>query len=155
MNDFRAEIRLMSGQTLAYLGDCVMELCVRSWLLEQGIRKSGDLNKEALHYVSAPAQAEGMERILPVLTDEERGVYKRAHNVGHLTNVPKNAGVNQYRAATGMEALFGYLYLCGELPRIRELFRAAYPRAAEAKLPLLGTAIPLPSEVETDGASAP
>lgn len=147
------EIRLLSVQALAYIGDCVVELCVRSLLLERGLCRSRELNKEALHFVSAVAQAEAMERILPLLSEDERGVYRRAHNTGHLSNVPKSATVGQYRSATGMEALFGYLYLCGELPRIRELFRAGYRDAENAELPLLTVKIPLPEEIGSSGES--
>lgn len=135
------ENRLLSAQALAYMGDCVIELCVRSLLLERGLARSKDLNREALRYVSAVAQAEAIERILPLLSEEEAGVYRRARNSGHLQNVPQSATVGQYRAATGMEALFGYLYLCGELPRVRELFRVGYPDAADAVLPLLGVRV--------------
>ena len=131
------ENRMLSAQALAYLGDCVIELCVRSLLLEKGLAHSKDLNKAALRYVSATAQAEAMKQILPALTEEETGVYRRAHNAGHIQNVPKSATVGQYRTATGMEALFGYLYLCGRLSRIRELFRMGYPDAGDARLPLL------------------
>lgn len=131
------ENRLLSTQALAYMGDCVIELCVRSLLLERGLARSKDLNREALRYVSAVAQAEAIERILPLLSEEEAGVYRRARNSGHLQNVPQSATVGQYRAATGMEALFGYLYLCGALPRVRDLFRVGYPDAADAALPLL------------------
>ena len=129
--------RQLSAQALAYVGDCVVELCVRSLLVEKGLAHSRELNREALHYVSAPAQAAAMERILPLLSAEERGVYRRAHNGGHISNVPKSATVGQYRAATGMEALFGYLYLSGRLPRIRELFLAGYDGAKDARLALL------------------
>lgn len=135
------ENRLLSAQALAYVGDSVMELCVRSLLLEKGLRHSRELNRAALGYVSAIAQAEAVGRILPELTEDELGVYRRAHNAGHLSNVPKSATVGQYRAATGLEALFGYLYLCGDLPRVRELFLLGYPEAAGAELPLLKTAL--------------
>ena len=143
------ENRLQSVQSLAYLGDCIVELCVRSLLLERGLSHSRDLNRAALSFVSAIAQAEAMERILPMLSDAERDVYRRAHNTGHISNVPKSATVGQYRAATAMEALFGYLYLCGDLPRVRELFRAGYPDAADAKLPLLSQPIVLSEATET------
>ena len=137
---------MQSAQSLAYLGDCVIELCVRSLLIERGLAHSRELNQEALGYVSAIAQSEAMKRILPLLSAEEEGVYRRAHNTGHIQNVPRSATVGQYRAATGMEALFGYLYLCGRLSRIRTLFLKGYPDAAEAKLPLLRSDIPMPAE---------
>ena len=128
------EARQLSGETLSYLGDCVIELCVRSYLIESGLVHSGDLNRASLAFVSATAQAAAVERILPVLSEDELGVYRRAHNRGHIQNVPRSATVGQYRAATGMEALFGYLYLSGALSRIRTLFCIGYPDAAGAKL---------------------
>ena len=96
------ENRLRSTQSLAYFGDCVVELCVRSLLLEKGICHSKELNRASLSYVSAVAQAAAMRRILPVLTEEENGVYRRGmHSGGSHANVPKSATGGQYRAATG------------------------------------------------------
>ena len=115
----------MSTPSLAYLGDCVMELCVRTRLLQRGFSTSRTLNAEALHYVRAGAQADAVERILPILTEEESAVYRRGRNIGH-TNVPKSATVAQYRMATGLEVLFGYLYVTGRQERIDELFLLAY-----------------------------
>ena len=115
----------ISTPALAYLGDCVLELRVRETLVCRGISKSGRLNSEALHYVRASAQAEAMERILPMLTESEMQAYKRGRNSGHL-NVPKNASQSQYRMATGMEVLFGFLHLTGQTERIDELFAIAY-----------------------------
>lgn len=117
----------ISTSALAYLGDCVLELRVRELLVKQGLSKSGHLNAEALHFVRASAQAEAMERILPLLTEEETRIYKRGRNSGHL-NVPKSASQSQYRTATGMEVLFGYLHLSEQVQRIEELFAAAYPQ---------------------------
>ncbi len=114
-----------STAALAYLGDCVLELCVRQWLVGQGISSSAALNKRALDFVRASAQADAMKRILPLLSDEEAAVFRRGRNVGH-TNTPKSATVAEYRAATGMEALFGWLHLRGESERIDALFLAAY-----------------------------
>ena len=114
-----------STASLAYLGDCVIELCVREHLVEIGIASSAELNKKALEFVRAAAQAEAMKNITELLSDEEEAVFKRGRNVGH-TSTPKSATVAQYRAATGMEALFGYLHLAGKSERIKELFRLAY-----------------------------
>lgn len=120
----------ISTPALAYLGDCVLEMQVRQRLVCQGLSKSGHLNSAALLYVKASAQADAMERLLPLLTEEELRIYKRGRNSGHL-NVPKNASPSQYRTATGMEVLFGYLHLSGQGPRIAELFEAAYPHDGE------------------------
>ena len=115
----------ISTHALAYLGDCVFECCVREYLVGKGLGTSAALNREALEFVRASAQAEAMKRILPILTEEEESVFKRGRNLGH-TKTPKSATVGEYRAATGMEALFGYLHLKGEKERIRELFLAGY-----------------------------
>ena len=114
-----------STHALAYLGDCVMELCVREYLVKKGLSSSARLNSEALKYVRGSMQAEAMKNILPLLDEEEEAVFKRGRNVGH-TNTPKSATVSEYRSATGMEALFGWLWLAGRHERINELFRAAY-----------------------------
>ena len=115
-----------SSASLAYLGDCALEICVREYLVrELGLSSSAKLNKAALDFVRAPRQAEAMKNILPLLDEEEEAVFKRGRNVGH-TNTPKSATVSEYRSATGMEALFGWLWLAGRHERINELFRAAY-----------------------------
>ena len=115
-----------SSASLAYLGDCALEICVREYLVrELGLSSSAKLNKAALDFVRAPKQAEAMKNILPLLDEEEKAVFKRGRNVGH-TNTPKSATVSEYRSATGMEALFGWLWLAGRHERINELFRAAY-----------------------------
>ena len=122
----------LSTPSLAYLGDCVMELCVRTRLLQRGFSTSRDLNAEALRYVRAGAQADAVERILPVLSEQEAAVYRRGRNIGH-TNVPKSATVAQYRMATGLEVLFGYLYVTGQQSRIDELFLLAYEPMEQAE----------------------
>ena len=115
----------VSSAALAYLGDSVIELCVRELLVKLGISHSSDLNKEALNFVRAGAQAEAVKLILPLLTEEEEAAFRRGRNMGHSSS-PKSATVGQYRAATGMEALFGWLYLSGKKSRIDELFSVAY-----------------------------
>ena len=119
-------LNMYSTAALAYLGDSVIEICVRERLVKAGLSSSATLNKTALEYVKASAQAEAMKRILPMLDEEENAVFHRGRNIGH-TNTPKSATVAEYRAATGMEALFGYLHLAGRKERIDELFAAAYP----------------------------
>lgn len=119
------EIREISVPALAYLGDCVLELCVRRHLVETGLSTSAHLNAAALDFVRAPAQAEAMKRLLPHLSETEEAYFRRGRNMGH-SNVPKRATVSEYRAATGMETLFGYLHLCGQNERINQLFRLAY-----------------------------
>ena len=115
----------ISTAALAYLGDSVLEVCVREMLVKKGVSSAKNLNFSALLFVKAEAQADAMKNILPLLSEEETAAYKRGRNIGH-TNTPKSATVGQYRMATGMEALFGYLYLKGEKVRINELFSLAY-----------------------------
>lgn len=115
----------ISAAALAYLGDSVIEICVRKTLVEKGVSSAKNLNATALKFVRAEAQAEAVMKILPILSDEENAAYRRGRNIGH-TNVPKSATVGQYRMATGMEALFGYLHLIGAQERIDELFAIAY-----------------------------
>ncbi len=119
------ELSSISTAALAYLGDAVLELLVREHLVKEGYSSSKSLNAHARTFVSAPAQAAAMERLLPILSEEEDAIFRRGRNIGH-TNTPKNATVAQYRAATGMEALFGYLHCLGQTDRVRELFVKAY-----------------------------
>ena len=98
---------------------------MREHLISIGLSTSAHLNKEALLYVRAGAQAQAMKKILPLLTEEEEAYFKRGRNIGHA-NVPKSATVSEYRTATGMEVLFGYLHLSGQTERIGELFEIGY-----------------------------
>ena len=119
------DIREISVPALAYLGDCVLELYVRRHLVEKGLSTSAHLNAAALDFVRASAQAEAMKKILPHLNETEENYFRRGRNMGH-GNVPKRATVSEYRAATGMETLFGYLHLTGQEARIEALFSLAY-----------------------------
>ena len=103
----------MSSLALAHLGDGVYEL--------KGKATNKGLHRAAVTYVSAPAQAKRVKLILPILTEEEQDVYRRARN-SHTAAIPKGASVGEYHAATGLEALFGWLYLQGRLDRLNELF---------------------------------
>jgi ribonuclease-3 family protein len=113
---------LPSVAALSYLGDARHSLYVREMLVKRGISKSGELNKLSLGYVTAEAQAGMYRKIEPYLADDERDVFRRASNSTHL-NRPKHASITDYRYATGFEALFGYLYLCGYTDRLKELFK--------------------------------
>lgn len=117
--------RTLSTAALAYLGDVVVEICVRTFLVESGISDSRHLNEEALKFVRAVAQAKASHNILPILSGEETAVYKRGRNIGH-SNVPKSASLSEYRQATGFETLFGFLHTEGKKERIKELFEIAY-----------------------------
>ena len=115
------EIRAISSIGLAHLGDGVYELLVRTWLCTSGKATAMNLHRATVSHVCAPAQAARMERMLPLLSDEELAQYKRGRNA-HVHQVPKNATYAQYARATGLECLFGSLYLSGQLDRLNELF---------------------------------
>ena len=110
---------------LAYLGDARHALYVRRMLVDRGICKSGELNEAALSYVTAEAQAAMMRKIEPLLLEDERDVYRRAANSGHL-NRPKHASAADYRAATGFEAVIGMLEWIGDSERLELLLRNAH-----------------------------
>ena len=111
----------MSSLGFAYLGDAVYEVLVRAWLCLHGKLTPGRQHKAALAYVAAPRQAALLERILPLLTQEEAQVLKRGRNASPHS-YPKGATRQEYLAATGLEALFGWLYLRGETDRLNTLF---------------------------------
>ena len=115
------EINQISALGLAHCGDAVFELLVRTWLCAHGGAKAKNLHRETVRFVSAPAQAARVERLLPLLTEEETDFYRRGRNA-HVNGVPKNATREQYSKATGLECLFGTLYLLGRRDRINELF---------------------------------
>lgn len=115
------EIHQISSLGLAHLGDAVYELMVRSWLCLHGKATNKGLHKAAITYVSAPAQAQRCQKILPILTEEEQDVFRRGRN-SHTAAVPKGASVGEYHTATALEALFGWLYLRGETERLNQLF---------------------------------
>jgi ribonuclease-3 family protein len=111
----------LSPLTLAFVGDGVYDLMVRSFLVSKGQRPVGELNKIKVNLVNCHSQAEYMKEIVPVLTDEELSIYKRGRNASPKCT-PKHGTVGDYHSATGCEALFGYLYLKGEKERLKELF---------------------------------
>lgn len=112
--------KAVSPLTLAFVGDSVYSLIVRTKLTSLGDYKSGDLTKSTIAMVCAEAQSKLMKSILGKLNDEELGVYKRARNA-KMHNFPAHATISEYREATGFEALLGYLYLSGQNDRIKEL----------------------------------
>ena len=120
-----AEINAMSNLSIAYLGDAVFELMVRARLcLVSGSTASGELHTRAVEMVKASAQAEIAERLMPLLNDTEKDVFRRGRN-SKVHTTPHSASKSDYHAATGLETLFGYLYLRGETGRLNELFNAA------------------------------
>lgn len=115
------DIRAISSLGLAHLGDGVFELMVRSWLCLHGKATSKGLHRAAVHYVAAPAQARAVEKILPILEEAEQDVFRRGRNTSPHS-VPQNASRADYQAATGLEALFGWLWLQGRTDRLNQLF---------------------------------
>ncbi len=115
------QIRAISTLGLAHLGDGVFELMVRSWLCLRGKATNKGLHKATVALVAAPAQAAMAQKILPILTEEERDIFRRGRNVSPHA-VPKSASREEYQAATGVEALYGYLWLQGKRERLNELF---------------------------------
>ncbi len=109
-----------SPLTLAFLGDSVYELSVRTMLMNHGNARPNDINKRKNSYVKAAAQSKMMEAIEPLLTEKERSVYRRGRNAKSYT-MAKNASMADYRRATGFEALMGFLYLSCQNERLYEL----------------------------------
>lgn len=120
--DARA-VNQISALGLAHCGDAVFELLVRSYLCASGKATTKNLHRATVQLVCAPAQAARVDRMLPLLTQTELAQYKRGRNA-HVHQVPKNATHEQYAKATGLECLFGALYLAGQLDRLNELFIA-------------------------------
>ncbi len=116
------DIRTYSPLTLAYIGDGIYDLIIRSLVVGKGNTKASDLHKRTSQIVKAKTQAEMIEVLLPMLTDEEKDIYRRGRNAKSPT-MAKNATMSDYRKATGFEALMGYLYLKNEVPRIVELVK--------------------------------
>ncbi len=116
------DIRTYSPLTLAYIGDGVFELVIRSIIVGHGNTRPNELHRQTSHIVKAHTQSELMESLLPLLTEEEEAVYRRGRNAKSAT-MAKNATMTDYRRATGFEALIGYLYLQNDFPRIVELTR--------------------------------
>lgn len=118
----QAQINQISMLGLAHIGDGVYELMTRAALCEEGHTAVAELHQLATRRVNAPAQAAAVEKLLPALTVEEVAIYRRGRNA-HVNSVPRAANIGQYHAATGLEALFGWLYLQGKCERLNELFR--------------------------------
>lgn len=120
--DKEIQPKQLSPLNLAFVGDCVYEMLVRETLVCDANRPVNDLHRESVKFVSAKAQTEAFNKIKDCLTEEEMAQFKRGRNakVGHS---PKSATDAEYHTATGVESLFGYLYLSGNLERIKELFK--------------------------------
>ena len=116
------DIRTYSPLTLAYIGDGIYDLIVRTVVVERGNESANRLHRKTIGYVNAKTQAQMIEALLPDLTEEETAVFKRGRNAKSYTSA-KNASIADYRKATGFEALLGYLYLQDKEDRILELVK--------------------------------
>lgn len=126
MQEFSAPVpkdraKQMNSVVLAFVGDAVYTLLVRERLALQGGTDTGELNRRASELVSAHGQSGSLERILPLLSEEEADIFRRGRNAKKPTK-SKHATVGEYVRSTGFEALVGYLYLTGQYGRIEELF---------------------------------
>jgi len=122
MNFTREQVNAISNLGLAHVGDGVYELLVRSYLCIKGDQTVKTLHRDSINLVKAPAQARFAEKLLPYLMEEELSYYRRGKNA-HTHAAPKSATPREYAMATGLETLFGALYLYGRTERLNELFR--------------------------------
>lgn len=118
--DFEIDPRQVSPLSLAYIGDAVYEVYIRSYIMKDMNMPVSKLHKAATRYVSATSQARIVKSILDIFTDEEMSVYKRGRNAHSYTSA-KNADIVDYRMATGLEALMGYLYIKKDIKRLEEI----------------------------------
>lgn len=116
------DARMYSPLTLAFLGDAVYSLLVRDMLTSEVNRPAGALHRESVKLVNAAFQADAARKLLPDLTEAELSVFKRGRNA-HSAHAPKNQSDADYRYATGLEALFGYLFLIKDNSRISQIFK--------------------------------
>ena len=123
MNFEKSQVDAISNLGLAHMGDCVFEILCRSYLCAKGGKTVDKLHRETIHMVKATSQAKFVEKLLPLLDEEELAWYRRGKN-SHVHAVPKSATPAEYAKATGLEALFGALWLLGRTERINELFNA-------------------------------
>ena len=121
------DLRTYSPLTLAFLGDCVYDIIIRTVVVERGNRAPQGLHKKKSYLVNAKTQKEIIESLQDVLTPEEEDIYRRGRNAKSYTTA-KNASVGDYRKATGFEALLGYLYLSDNMDRVLFLVKEGLKR---------------------------
>ena len=121
------DLRTYSPLTLAFLGDCVYDIIIRTVVVERGNRAPQGLHKKKSYLVNAKTQKELIESIQDLLTEEEENIYRRGRNAKSYTTA-KNASVGDYRKATGFEALLGYLYLDDKMDRVMYLIKEGLKR---------------------------
>ena len=120
INRTKEDVELMSPLTWAYIGDAVYELYIRNKLINETNLKPHKLHIEAIKYVKAKSQAETLNRIYEILTEEEKDIVRRGRNTQNH-HLPKNSNVQEYMYATAFEALIGYLYLTKQNVRLKEI----------------------------------
>ena len=123
MNMTKQQVDAISNLGLAHMGDCAFEILCRAYLCAKGGRNVGKLHADTIRMVKATSQAKFADKMLPLLTEEELAYYRRGKN-SHVHAVPKSATPAEYAKATGLEALFGALWLLGRTERLNELFQA-------------------------------
>ena len=121
------DLRTYSPLTLAFLGDCVYDIIIRTVVVERGNRATQGLHKKKSYLVNAKTQKELIESIQDLLNPEEEDIYRRGRNAKSYTHA-KNASVGDYRKATGFEALLGYLYLDDKMDRVLFLVKEGLKR---------------------------
>lgn len=122
------DVRAYSPLTLAYIGDAVYEVVVRTVIVERANRAANELHKKAVKFVQAGTQAAMITALQEILTEDEKAVFKRGRNAKSNTSA-KNASITDYRKATGFEALIGFLYLCDDMDRVLFLVKEGIARA--------------------------
>ncbi len=122
MNLDKKDIDAISNLGLAHMGDCVFEILCRGWLCARGGKNVGNLHRDTIRMVNANAQSAFVDKLLPHLNEEELSYYRRGKNA-HVHAVPKSCTPADYAKATGLEALFGALWLSGQTARLNELFK--------------------------------
>ena len=122
MNLTKQDIAAISNLGLAHMGDCVFEILCRGYLCARGGINVGNLHRDTINLVKAQSPAKFVDKLLPLLTEEELAYYRRGKNA-HVHAVPKSCTPAEYATATGLEALFGALYLAGQTERLNALFK--------------------------------
>lgn len=121
-SDDKVNPKMVNPLALAFVGDSVYDIFVREKLVCNHSLHVKNLHSLAVEQVKAKAQCEAMKKILPILTEDETDIFHRCRNA-HAGHLPKNASVEDYHYATALEGVFGYIYLSGNIDRLRELFR--------------------------------
>ena len=116
------DIQTVSAQTLAFIGDAVYNVYIRTYLTSKSTAKAGLLHNQSIKYVSAKGQSETIDKIMDMLTEEEVSVYKRGRNT-NISTVSKHVYVVEYKKATGFECLIGYLYVTRQKERLDEIVK--------------------------------